>query len=264
MEVAGSSLTFSQAPLDEALHGLTRLGFVTVELAAIEGWAHIAPSRLVADFAGELAGVRRALAAAGLRAVAINAGLGTEDAAAQGCRAGALFQLAVALRIPVVTLPAGSAQAGPAAAQAHLRPLLAEAVRHGVTLAVETHMGAVTEQPAAAVALCRALPGLRLTLDPSHYWAGPAQGRGWEATLPLVAHVHLRDAGFGGWPEIQVWPGRGAVDFPAVRAALSRAGYLGGQAIEYIDSLPVQDGPDGRGAAEAAAEMARQSASWAS
>lgn len=259
MEVAGSTLMFSRAPLDEALSSVAGLGFTTVELAALEGWAHIAPSRLADDFAGELERVRRALGAAGLRAVALNAGLGTEDAAEQVRRARGLFRLAAALNAPVVTLPAGSAAAGLDAAVARLRPLLEEAVRSGVTLSVETHMGAVTEQPATAAALCRALPDLRLTLDASHYWAGPAQGRGWEITLPFVAHVHLRDAGLGGWKEIQVWPGRGNVDFSAVNAGLRRAGYGGCWSVEYIDSMAVKDG---QAAAEAAAEMVRLAATW--
>ena len=260
MEVAGSTLSFSRAPLAEALAGLAGMGFRTVELAALEGWAHIAPSRLADDLTGEVDRVREALAATGMRPVAINAGLGVGEPGEQLRRGAALFRFAAALDVPVVTLPAGAVAAGLDRAGAALRPLLAAAARSGVTLAVETHMGAVTERPADAASLCGDLPGLRLTLDPSHYWAGPAQGTGWAAVVPFVAHVHLRDAGLGGWPDIQVWPGRGAVDFAAVRAALRAAGYGGRMSVEYIDSMPVKDGP---GAAEAAAEMLRQAGIWA-
>ena len=257
--MAGSTLTFSRAPLAEALRGVAGLGFTAVELAALEGWAHVAPSRLLDDFPGELERVRQTLSASGLRPVAINGGLGAAEAREVARRARALFRLALGLGVSVVTMPAGPAEAGLDAAADHLRPLVEEATRYGVVLSVETHMGAVTEEPAAAAALCRMLPGLRLTLDPSHYWAGPARGRGWEATLPYVAHVHLRDAGLGGWEEIQVWPGRGAVDFATVDSALRRTGYTGARAVEYIDSLPVTGG---RGAAEAAAEMARLAETW--
>ena len=252
---AGSTLIFSRRPLREALLGLSHLGFGTVELAAVEGWAHIAPSRLVADFGGELEGVRQGLVDAGLRPVAINAGLGAADPVERHARARALFDLASALGVGVVTLPAGPAEDGAAAAAATLRPLLEEARARGVTLAVETHIGAVTERPAAAVSLCLAVPGLHLTLDPSHYWAGPAQQRGWRDTVPFVAHVHLRDAGAGGWDEIQVWPGRGSIDFALVAAALRQAGYAGTWAVEYIDTLPVRGGP---GAAAAAATLLAQ------
>ncbi len=255
MTPAGSTLIFSRRLLGDALLGLAHLGFGTVELAALEGWAHVAPSRLVTDFEIEMAGVRRGLVDAGLRPVAINAGLGTADPAERHRRACALFDLAAALGVGVVTLPAGPAADGAAAAVATLRPLLEEARARGVTLAVETHIGAVTERPAAAVALCLELPGLRLTLDPSHYWAGPAQQRGWRDTIPFVAHVHLRDAGLGGWDEIQMWPGRGSIDFALVASELRQAAYTGDWAVEYIDTLPVRGGP---GAAAAAAALLAQ------
>lgn len=259
MQVAGSALTFSREPLGEAMDALRRLGFERVELAALQGWAHIDPSRLADDPEAQTAAVRLALAGAGVRAVALNAGLGDAAAAERQRRAQALFRLAAACGIPVVTLPAGPAGGGAAAAAADLRPMVGAAARHGVTLAVETHIGSVTQDPAAAAALCRAVPGLRLTLDPSHYWAGPAQGLGWEAAVPYVAHVHLRDAGLGGWPEIQVWPGLGAVDFAAVCGALRAAGYVGAHAVEYIDTLPVSGGGT---APEAAVEMARRAEAW--
>lgn len=259
-EVSGSALIFSREPLEAALTAVRNLGFGTVELGALEGWAHIAPSRVAADPAGETRRVSAALAAADLRPVAINAALGTEDAEEGRRRGRALFGLAAALGVAVVTLPAG---AGAAGAAARLRPLVAEAAERGVTVAVETHIGAITERPGAAAALCREVPGLRLTLDPSHYWAGPAQGRGWQICVPFVAHLHLRDAGTGGWPQIQVWPGLGAVDFAAVHAALAAAGYAGARSVEYIDTLPVARDEAGGGAAAAAAEMARQARAWA-
>ncbi len=259
MRAAGSTLTFSRSPLPEALAGLAALGYTTVELAALEGWAHVAPSRLAADFPAEAAAVRRALAVAPLRVTALNAGLGDVDGAEGLRRAAALFRLAATLGALVVTLPAGPSGAPLDAAAGRLQPLVAEAARYGVTLSVETHIGALTEDPAAAVALCRRVPGLKLTLDPSHYWAGPSQGQGWEVVLPYVAHVHLRDAGLGGWDAIQVWPGKGAVDFRRVAAALSAVGYRGGCAVEYIDTLPVVGGGT---AAAASAEMARQAEAW--
>lgn len=262
MEVAGSALIFSREPLDGALAAVRGLGFRTVELAALEGWAHIAPSRVADDPAAETRRVAAALTAADLRPVAVNAGLGTEDPDEGRRRARALFEMAAALGVPVVTLPAPGGAAGLGAAAAQLRPLVEDAAYHGLTLAVETHMGAVTERPDAAALLCGEVPGLRLTLDPSHYWAGPAQGRGWRACIPFVAHVHLRDAGLGGWPQIQVWPGRGAVDFGAVHAALREVRYEGARSVEYIDTLPVAAAEVGAGAAEAAAEMARQAGGW--
>ena len=254
MKLAGSTLTFSRRPLPEALGALARLGFTEMELAALEGWAHVSPARLAGDpqVADE---VVRTVEGAGLRTVAINSGLGTSDPQQQCGRLTALARLAERLGATVVTVPAGRVL--DEAEILRLRRLV-EVVGPGpVALAVECHMGALTEDPAAAVAACRAVPGLRLTLDPSHYWAGPAQGRAWEVVAPFVAHVHVRDAGTGGWQQIQVAPGMGQVDFPAVVRCLCGVGYSGAYAEEYIDTLPVAGGLTAEEAAARAAEWAR-------
>src|SRR5690606_29232024 len=95
-----------------------------------------------------------------------------------------------------------------------------------VQLTVETHVGQLTEDPAAAVTIAQKVSGVGLTLDPSHYYAGPAQGRGLEAVLPHVRHVHLRDAGRS-WSEIQMPVGEGILPFDDVLAALRTHGYCG-------------------------------------
>lgn len=255
MRLAGSTLTFSRLTLKDALGGLVQLGFSEVELAALEGWAHLSPARLAvdADMAAEVAST---LEQAQVRAVAINAGLGTHEPQAQGERLAALARLAARLGATVITIPAGAAWNS--GERDRLAALVAAVRPFGRTLAVECHMGAFTEDPAVAVAACRAVPGLRLTLDASHYWAGPAQGRGWEAVVPFVAHVHLRDAGTGGWKEIQVAPGRGRVDFAAVLACLRSVGYTGAFAEEYIDTIAVGGGGTAAEAAEAIARLAQQ------
>ena len=62
---------------------------------------------------------------------------------------------------------------------------------------VATHIGTLTENPDTAVELCQRVPGLGLTLDPSHFIAGPNQGRNFDHVFPHVRHVHLRDTGRG-------------------------------------------------------------------
>lgn len=262
--VAASSLTFSRLPLAEALSALAALGFSSVELAAHAGWAHLSPVDLAADEAGVGREVASAVGAAGLRVVALNAGLPGAEVGRQAAWVGALARLAASLGARVLTVPAApppreAVLASAGAEVARLEALVAAAAAAGVRLAVECHMGALTEEPATAAALCRAVPGLGLTLDPSHYWAGSAQGRGWQAVLPHVCHVHLRDAGLGGWAEIQMALGQGRVDFPAVIAALRGVGYRGAYAEEYIDSIPIAGGGS---AAEQAVAIADAAAGW--
>ena len=121
---------------------------------------------------------------------------------------------------------------------ARLRDLLPVALGRGVQLTVETHVGRLTEVPEVAVRLCREAEGVGLTLDPSHFHAGPNQGADFTAVFPYVRHVHLRDAGTR-WEEIQVPAGSGEVDFDALVRGLHGAGYEGKFAIEYIDSIPI-------------------------
>lgn len=262
--MAASTLTFTRLPLAEALGAVAGLGFRTVEIAAHEGWVHVSPARLAEDQTAVGGAVAAAVRAAGLRVVALNAGLGSADPDRQVTLVGALSRLAATLGAGVLTIPAAPPPGeGVLLAVAgeirRLAALVAAASACGVQLAVECHMGALTEEPATAAALCRAVPGLRLTLDPSHYWAGVAQGRGWEAVLPHVCHVHLRDAGAGGWAEIQMPVGRGCVDFPAVIGSLRAAAYRGAYAVEYIDSLPL---PGGTSSEAQAVAMAHAAAEW--
>lgn len=248
MDCAGSTLIFSRLPLAEALLGLSRIGFSTVEVGAVEGWAHLSPVRAARDQDAVLTELREGLAGAWISAIAINAGLrGTETE--QREQALALCRIARAVGAGTLTIPAAAGPGIPPGEADRLRSLVGIAQGYGVKLAVECHMGTLAEDPATAADLCHAVPGLGLTLDPSHFWAGRAQGKGWEVVLPYVRHVHLRDAGFGGWQEIQVAPGKGAVDFVGVRDALRSAGQHPTFAVEYIDTIPVGNG----GSAEEAA-----------
>ena len=62
----------------------------------------------------------------------------------------------------------------------------------------------------ARAVLCERVPGLGLTLDPSHYIAGPHQGKNYDQVFPYVRHVQLRDTGRGP-NQFQVRVGQGEV-----------------------------------------------------
>ncbi len=112
-EVAVSSLTFSRLPLAEALPAVAALGFRAVELAAHEGWAHLSPAELAGDASGVTERVVSALHAAGLHAVALNAGLGRNaDIERQAQLVAALCRLAVTLGAGVLTIPAAPPPTG--------------------------------------------------------------------------------------------------------------------------------------------------------
>ena len=236
MSIACSSLAFSKMPLETAFSRIARLGFRCVDLAAFEGWAHVQPSELVTHRDTVVRRVEQAMARYDLAVVALIAGPGTNDAATLQTRGRALLELAHALGANVVTLPAGPRTRSISEAAASLRPLVDMAASLDITLTVETHVGQVTERPEDAEALLRQVPGLGLTFDPSHFYAGPARGAGFEILYPYVRHVHIRDAR-DSWETVQVAMGSGNVDFRAIFADLRAQGYDGALSIEYIDTI---------------------------
>ena len=84
-----------------------------------------------------------------------------------------MCRLAKPLTVAVLTIPAAPLGTPFDDEVKRLSTLAGYAMREGLVLAVETHSKTLTADPAAAVALCKAVPGLGLTLDPSHYIQGP-------------------------------------------------------------------------------------------
>src|SRR5438874_9494460 len=87
-----------------------------------------------------------------------------------------------------------------------------------------TGIGTLTEMPTAAVELCNRVPGLGLTLDPSHYINGPNQGASFDDIFPYVRHVHLRDTGKAPG-KFQVRVGQGEVEYGRIISHLQRHRY---------------------------------------
>lgn len=221
-----------------------------------------------------------ALAAAGLALgpLRIRASLADSDAATRAeavetaCRG---IDRAVALGLETVwTLPRNvrndaSPRDNFAAALDALPPVVAQAERRGVRIAIENcpfdGQNPVCT-PEAWDALFARIPSdaLGICLDPSHcVWQGIDYGRAIREYGARVHHVHAKDtellaegqyrfgvAGpqFGdadeaedGWPRHGWWrhrlPGLGAVDWPAFVTALADLGYAGPISVEHEDPL---------------------------
>jgi sugar phosphate isomerase/epimerase len=109
----------------------------------------------------------------------------------------------------------------------------------GMVLTVPTHVGCITETPEGAIELCESLPGLGLTLDPSHFITGPNQGKSYEQVFPYVRHVHLRDTGRGA-DQFQVRVGQGEVEYGRIISLLSRNQY---DRLLTVAILDIPDAP---------------------
>src|SRR5262249_22237865 len=118
-----------------------------------------------------------------------------------------------------------------------LTKLLEIADTEGILVTVATLTGTLTQTPEQAVELCEQVPGLGLTLDPSHYTAGPHQGKNYDGVFQYVRHVHLRDTGRGP-NQFQVRIGQGEVEYGRIISQLARFHY------ERALSVDIRDIPD--------------------
>lgn len=232
MYVACSTLCFAGRPLDDALRAIREMQFPKADLAVQAGGPHLTP----ADVAADPGKVAQRLKAAGVPLAAVYTVIDSAGGEATD-QLRAVARLARVMSVPVVTVPAAPRGSDFDAETRRLQHWARVTAAEGVILTVETHAAAVTADPAGAVELCRRVPGLGLTLDPSHYVVGPHAATDLEAVYPLVRHVRLRDTGAGPG-QFQVRVGQGEVEFGRLLGQLDRYGY------DRALTVDVREGPD--------------------
>jgi sugar phosphate isomerase/epimerase len=231
--VACSTLCFGRYPLDRALRTIGELEFNKLDVAIRKDGPHLTPADVTADVG---LAAQRIRIGPRLSPAAISAELdaSTDDERARQLRA--ICHLARLSNVSVITLPAAPSGTSMDTEVERLLGLVRIAEAEGVVLTIETRTGTLTEFPDAAVELCRRVPGLGLTLDPSHYIAGPHQGANYDQVYPYVRHVHLRDTGRGPG-QFQVRIGQGEVEYGRIIAQLARHQYDRLLTVE-IDEVP--------------------------
>jgi len=121
-----------------------------------------------------------------------------------------------------------------------MKPHVAEAEKHGVTIAIENHVGALLNTPDSLryFAELSASPHLGIALAPYHL---PQDERALSGLIedlsPRLAHFYAWQHGKGCMQkqpkqdEIQQMPGRGKLDFRPLLSALQKIDYRGGVEI---------------------------------
>jgi sugar phosphate isomerase/epimerase len=233
MFVACSTLCFSKEPLESALRHIAELEFDKIELAIVEEGTHLRPSEVAEH---PEAAVHRLRHGPSLTPAALSLDFGDLDPAGPVLRKRfeAMCRMAKPLTIAVLTIPAAPLGARIDDEIKRLTILAGYAMREGLVLALETHSQTLTADPAVAVELCKAVPGLGLTLDPSHYIQGPHRGGDFDSIYPYVQNVHLRDTGKGP-DEFQVRIGQGEVEYGRIVNMLERHGYDRGLTVSILD-----------------------------
>ncbi len=230
MFVACSTLCFGKYSLQRALQIIGELEFSKIDVAIHEQGPHVRPSEVAADVAHFAQRIRIGLTVSPAAFSVHIAATGEEHMR----QFKAVCRLARLATVPVISIPAASAGSGLDAEVKRLAGLVHIAEAEGVILTVDTRTGTLTELPATAVELCNRVPGLGLTLDPSHYVAGPNHGKCYDQVFSFVRHVRLRDTGRG--PEqFQVRVGQGEIEYGRIVTQLLRSHYDRGLSVDIRD-----------------------------
>ncbi len=235
MFVACSTLCFAREPLDVALRMITELEFDKYELALIEDGGHLAPSQVAADPEGTFLRLRSgpSLMPASLH---IDFGdLDWNDPRAR-MRFDGICTFAKVLGVAVLTIPAAPLGTPLADEIKRLAALVAKASREALVVSIHTHSRTLTADPKVAAELCRAVPGLGITLDPSHYIQAGNPELDYSALYPYVQNVQLRDTGPNPG-EFQVRVGQGKIEYAQIVNQLERYGYKRALCVTILDRV---------------------------
>lgn len=219
MFVSAAAECFSDYPRNDILPLLVDLEFTSVELPLHEdGFSWIKPSSVLANFE-QAAEVCRDTSRLSISAFSVDPG---PWGGPYYDRFAACCKLAKALRVVPLVVPASELGTPFNEEIERLRELVKIAAREGCLVALKTQIGCMTEDPDTAVVLCDNVRGLGLALDPSHYIAGPRQGRDFSKVMSYVFHVHLRDSTKS---QLHVRVGQGEVDYGRLITQLQQVGY---------------------------------------
>ena len=232
MYVACSTLCFAKHTLDEALTTARTLRFAKVDLAVHPHGGNLTPAEVVADVGRTVQRVKLGT----VPVAAVHLIPTDKDGKAE---LKAVCRLARLLAAPVVCVPAAPADAPLAAEVARLTEWTKAAAADGVILTVETAAGTLTATPDGAAELCRRVPGLGLTLDPSHYTVNTQETVNYDHLFPFVRHVRLRDTGRGK-DQFQLRVGQGDIEYGRIVTQLDRFNYARALTVDVRD---VPDSP---------------------
>jgi sugar phosphate isomerase/epimerase len=235
VDVACSTSCFGRHGLEDALKIIGELRFSKFDLAIHEKSPQLKPSEVAADVHAAAARLRYS---PGLSPVAfcVDIEASEED---YGKQLQAICRLARISAVPLLTLKPANLETPIEAELRRLTNLQRIADGEGILLTVSTLIGTHAQTPDGAVELCERVRGLGLTLDPSHYTAGPHQGKSYDLVFPYVRHVHLRDTGRGP-NQFQVRVGQGEVEYGRITSQLARYRYNRSLSVDIHD---VPDAP---------------------
>lgn len=226
MFVAASTRCYSDVSFADACLQLDELQYDKIELWLDEAAEHLKPSHIVADPDRFCTKYREATRLSPV-AFFLESDLTYEAFAV-------LTRVAKQLRVTQISVSAAALGTPFNSEVDRLRELTRIASQDGVLVSIKTKTGRLTEDPDTAVELCRAVPGVGITLDPSYYICGPHHGALYDQVFNYVYHVHLRDT----TPDqLQVPVGLGQIDYSRLISQLERVRYNRALSVEVLPEL---------------------------
>jgi sugar phosphate isomerase/epimerase len=249
LRLACADFTFPLLPHDRVLDLIGLLDFDGVDIGLFEGRSHCWPSQLFKAPAKSGRQLGRKLAQRGLRCAdvflqmdpsftpyAIN-----HPTPARRRRARDWFLKTLEFGVAagaehVTTLPGvyfekedpGSCWDR---ACAELAWRVEQAKRQDVVFSVEAHVGSIVPKPKEALRLVKAVPGLTLTLDYTHFTRCGMPDSAVEPLLPHASHFHARGARKG---RLQAPFPQNTIDYARILRLLRQAQYRGYVGVEYV------------------------------
>jgi L-ribulose-5-phosphate 3-epimerase len=237
--LAASTNSYHTYSLEDALSGISRAGFKSVELTSVPGWTeHV---RRDADDE-ELAYIKEQLAKNGLDAVSLS---GHSDLVSESGIAEFRKALAIAnkLGIAYVTTSTGGHDASSAGSleeqrnkfMANIRPLADEAAALGIDICLETH-GGLLASGVISKKLIQDIgkPNISINYDPGNciFYGAVDPADDIKGSADTVGHMHVKDQ-IGG-PGVWHFPatGTGEVDFRTIFSELDKVGFNGICSVE--------------------------------
>ena len=249
LNLSCADFSFPLLAHDAALKVIALLGLRGVDVGLFAGRSHLRPEIELSAPAKNGARLRRRLARHGLVAAdiflqlhenfmdcAVNHPAAARRRFARQQFLRTLDYAAAAGSKHITVLPGVSFNSEPrpgslARAAEELLWRVEQAGASGLTVAIEPHLGSITDTPARALQLAGLAPGLGLTLDYAHFTRAGIPDSRVEPLAALATHFHARCARKG---RLQCSLEGNSIDFDQALCALNRHRFRGWIALEYV------------------------------
>ena len=249
LKLSCADFSFPLLGHDQALAAIALLGFRGADIGLFEGHGHLKPSRELKNPTQSGANLQRRLAAHGLKVsdifLQIHAGfvefaINHPDTRRRGfardrfLRALDYANAAGADHVtilPGVTFDGESRETSVSRSAEELNWRVAKARAAKLQLAVEPHVGSLTDTPERALDLVKRVPGLGFTLDYAHFTRAGISDARIEPLTKFATHLHARTARRG---RLQAPLKQNKIDFPRVVKALAKQNFTGWIALEFV------------------------------